>query len=114
MDCPSMLAWTLALAAMGSTADDGLAPPPLPGRAYKVAFWYELERPLSTAQYRAYDVAKGQYDGAAVARWLKTIFDAHPRYGATVRDLTTVGELGATEAERLAGAIERRSGAGPS
>jgi hypothetical protein len=76
-------------------------------RRYKVAFWYDLERPWSTAQYRAYDLAKGQYDEAAVARWQRTILEKYPRTGCCVRDLTTSGEPGATEAERLTSAVER-------
>jgi hypothetical protein len=108
----SMLASLLAVAAMGSPTEaqqDLPLPPPStpPGRAYKVAFWYELERPWSTAQYRAYDVAKGEYDEAAVARWQKTIFEKHPQMGCCVRDLTTVGMTGETEAERLKNAVER-------
>jgi hypothetical protein len=78
-----------------------------PGRAYKVAFWYDLAQPWSTAQYRAYDVAKGEYNKEAVDRWQKTIFEKYPKMGCCVRDLSTVGEPGATEAERLASAVER-------
>jgi hypothetical protein len=82
-------------------------PSPEAGRAYKVVFWYELERPFSTAQYRAYDVAKGEYNKEAVDRWQRTIFEKHPRTGCCVRDLSTVGEPGATEVERLTSAVER-------
>ncbi len=78
-----------------------------PGRAYKVAFWYELDRPWSTAQYRAYDVAKGEFNKETVDRWQKTIFEKHPQSGCCVRDLTTVGMSGATEEERLKNAVER-------
>ena len=94
---------TLILALMPSIAD-AQAPP---GRDYKVAFWYEMERPWSTAQYRAYDVAKGEYNKEAVDRWQRTIFEKHPATGCCVRDITTVGEAGATEAERLKNAVER-------
>jgi hypothetical protein len=92
----------LILALLVPTADAQEA-----GRAYKVAFWFEVDRPLSTAQYRAYDLAKGEYDVAVVDRWRRTILEKHPRYGAVVRDLTTVGEPGATEFERLASAVGR-------
>jgi hypothetical protein len=78
-----------------------------PGRAYKVAFWFEMDRPLSSLQYRAYDLARGEYDKAAVDRWQTTIREKHPSFGATVRDLSTSGEPGATEAERLTNAIAR-------
>jgi hypothetical protein len=107
----SMLAMPFALGLVGSTTDAQEAPTPTPpsspGRAYKVAFWYELARPWSTAKYRAYDLAKGDYDQTAVDRWQRTIFEKYPNMGATVRDLSTVGEPGATEAERLASAVER-------
>jgi len=82
-------------------------PPPLPGRAYRVAFWYELDRPFSTIQYRAYDVAKGEYNKEAVDRWQKTIFEKHPQIGCCVRDLSTVGISGGTEEERLKNAVGR-------
>jgi hypothetical protein len=98
----SMIGAALVLGLMGSTTEAQSD-----GRAYKVAFWYELARPISTIQYRAYDVAKGEYDKAAVDRWLQTIRDKHPNSGAYVRDLRTGGEPGATEAERLASAIGR-------
>ena len=96
----------LILGLMISTAT-AQQPASTPGRAYKVAFWYELDRPWSTAKYQAYDVAKGEYNEAAVERWRKTIREKYPQMGTTVRDLTTVGEPGATEAERLASAVER-------
>ena len=101
-----MIGFSLALA-MTIQPGGAQAPSNPPGRAYKVAFWYEMERPFSSVQYRAYDLAKGEYDPAAVDRWRRTIFEKHPRYGATVRDLTTVGEPGATEADRLLAAVER-------
>jgi hypothetical protein len=92
----------LILALLGTTTHAQQA-----GRAYKVAFWFEIDRPFSSLQYRAYDLAKGEYDAANVERWRRTILDKHPQYGAIVRDLTTVGEPGATEAERLANAVDR-------
>jgi hypothetical protein len=97
---------TILLGLMTSIAA-AQSPSPEAGRAYKVAFWYELERPFSTAQYRAYDVAKGEYNKEAVDRWQRTILEKYPRNGSCVRDLSTIDEPGATEAERLASAVER-------
>jgi hypothetical protein len=95
--CPTLLI-LLALAQ---------APDISPGRSYKVAFWYDLDRPFSSARFRAYDVAKGEYDPAAVEAWQRTIQTGYPGTGNVVRDLSTVGEPGATETERLIQAIER-------
>ena len=83
------------------------APDASPGRPYKVAFWYDHDRPFSSARSRAYDVAKGEYDPAAVEAWRRTILTGYPGTGTAVRDLSTVGEPGATEAERLQNAVER-------
>ena len=108
----SILGPALALGLMTSIA--GAQQPSAPatagaesaGRAYKVAFWYEADRPTTSIQYRAYDLAKGEYDAEAVDRWLDLILAKHPDHGAYVRDIRTDGLPGATEAERLANAIE--------
>lgn len=98
----TMTGIALALGLMGPAAEaQG------PGRAYKVAFWLDLDRPLSTLRHQAYDLAKGEYDEAAVARWRRTIFEQHPTYTAFIRDISTIGEPGENEAERLANAIDR-------
>ena len=96
-----------ALIALASTAARAQTPSATPGRSYKVAFWFDLDRPLSSARHRAYDVAKGEYDPAAVEAWRRTILAGYPGTGTAVRDLSTVGEPGATEAERLQNAVER-------
>jgi hypothetical protein len=103
MNVRSMMVFALFVSP--SIADDH--PPKPEGREYKVAFWFEVDRPFATVKSRAYDLAKGEYDRATVDRWLKTIFDQHPRYGAMVRDVSTVGEPGATEADRLSSAMDR-------
>src|SRR4051794_41646313 len=80
------------------------------GRAYKVAFWYEVDRPMAL-KHQVYDLARGEYDEKAVRGWLDTIRSKHHDYGAFVRDVRTDGEPGATEPERLVSAIageERR------
>jgi hypothetical protein len=77
-----------------------------PGGPYKIAFWYEADRP-TTLKYQVYDLSKGEYDEKAVDRWLRTILDRYPNHGAYVRDIQTRGEPGATEQERLASAIGR-------
>ena len=102
-----MLGPTLALGLMTSIA--GAQQPTTPtttGRAYKVAFWYEADRPTTSIQYRVYDLAKGEYDAEAVDRWLDLILRKYPDKGAYVRDIRTEGVPGATDAERLANAIE--------
>ncbi len=98
----TMTGIALALGLMGSAAEAQD-----PGRAYKVAFWFDLDRPLATLRHQAYDLAKGEYDGAAVDRWLRAIREGHLGSAAFVRSLRTDGEPGATEAERLANAIDR-------
>lgn len=108
-----MLGPTLALGLMTSIAG-AQQPATAPsttvsttGRAYKVAFWYEADRPTTSIQYRVYDPARGEYDAEAVDRWLDLILRQYPDKGAYVRDIRTGGVPGATEAERLANAIEQ-------
>jgi len=98
-----LLTGLILIVGLIASAADAQAPP---GRAYKVAFWYELDRPWSTTQYRAYDLSKGEYNAEAVDRWQKTIFAHHPGTGCCVRDLSTAGMPGDTEAERLQNAVE--------
>ena len=86
-----------------ASAQDRPAKPP--GAAYKVAFWYEADRP-TILKYQVYDLSKGEYDPKAVEGWLRTIRTKYPNHGAYVRDIRTDGETGATAKERLAGAIE--------
>ncbi len=76
------------------------------GRAYKVAAWYDAARPTTSIEFQVYDVAKGEYDAVAVDHWLDQILTKYPDNGAYVRDIRTDGLPGATEAERLAKAIE--------
>jgi hypothetical protein len=80
------------------------------GHAYKVAFWYLADQPVSSLKYQVYDVAKGQYDAKAVDRWSRDILDHHPEYGAYIREISTEGQPGATEAERLDAAIATEKG----
>ena len=94
---------------LGLTVRIAGAQAPETGRAYKVAFWYELDRPTTSVKFRVYDLAKGEYDEKAVTRWLDTIFAKYPNHGAYVRDIQTKGEPGATEPERLAGALRREA-----
>ena len=89
--------------AQQATAPPSMKPTPSP---YKVAFWYDADRPTTTLKYQVYDLAKGEYDEKAVNRWLRTILDKYPNHGAYVRDIQTEGLPGATEHERLALAIE--------
>jgi len=76
------------------------------GRAYKVAFWYEADRPTTTLKYQVYDLARGEYDEKAVDRWFYSILNNDPDHGAYIRDIRTDGFPGSTEQERLANAIE--------
>jgi hypothetical protein len=76
------------------------------GRVYKIAVWYDDHHPTSI-QHQTYDLAKGEYDAVAVARWVERIRTDHSGHGAYVRDLQTYGLPGATEKERLANAIEQ-------
>jgi hypothetical protein len=107
---PSLIGPTLALGLMTSIAGgQGPAAPrsaPSPGRDYKVAFWYDADRPTSSIHYRVYDLARGEYDAKAVDRWLDLILSRYPDRGAYVRDIRTAGFPGATEADRLANAID--------
>ena len=97
---------TLITALMSSIA--AAQPPANPaGGPYKVAFWYEADRPTTSIQYQVYDLSKGEYQEAAVDRWLRTILAKYPGHGAYVRDIRTQGLPGATEADRLALALDR-------
>jgi hypothetical protein len=78
--------------------------------AYKVAFWYEADQPVTSLKYQAYNLAKGEYDEKAVDRWFRSILDHDPNHGAYIRDIQTTGFPGATEQERLASAIEHEKG----
>jgi hypothetical protein len=100
----------LALGLLTSIAQAQPAPTPPTGQAYKVAFWYLSDQPVSSLKYQVYDVAKGQYDAKAVDRWSREILDHHPEYGAYIRDISTEGQPGATEAERLDAAIATEKG----
>jgi len=112
----SILGPSLALGLMTSVAvaqgptTPTSAPASSTGRAYKVAFWYEADRPTRSLQYRAYDLANGEYDAKAVDAWLDRILRQDLTRGAYVRDIRTDGFPGATEAERLANAIEKEKG----
>ena len=94
----------LFLALIASTTEARRA---MAGGPYKVAFWYEADRPTTSIQYQVYDLSKGEYDEKAVDLWLRTILAKHPDHGAYVRDIRADGEPGATEPERLALAIGR-------
>ena len=65
------------------------------GRAYKVAFWYDADRPTTSIKYQVYDLAAGEYDAIAVDRWFALILRNYPRHGAYVRDIRTEGLAGA-------------------
>src|SRR5205823_3424000 len=69
--------------------------------------WYEIDRPTTSMNFQVYDLARGEYDAVAIERWLDLVLSKHPNHGAYVRDLRTEGLPGATEADRLARAIER-------
>ncbi len=96
--------FSLGLAMSSAPARDRPAGPV--GPAYKVAFWYELARPMDV-KYQVYDLARGEYDPRAVEGWMRTIRTRHPDHGAYVREIRTDGEPGATEKDRLAAAIDR-------
>ncbi len=100
---PIGLAFVLCLPIPVGLAQDRPAGPA--GAAYKVAFWYEADRPTDL-KYQVYDLARGEYDPRAVEAWLRTIREKYPDHGAYLRDIRTDGEAGATEKERLAAAIE--------
>lgn len=76
------------------------------GRDYKVAVWYEFDHPTTSMKFQVYDLAKGEYDAITVDRWVDLIRRGYPNQGVYVRDIRTGGLPGATEAERLAHAIE--------
>jgi hypothetical protein len=101
---PSLI--TTAILALGGVSPCFQAPVSTTGRAYKVAFWYDVDQPVKTLQFRAYDVAKGEYDAKAVDGWFRNIFDHDPKHGAYIRDISTEGQPGETEPERLKSAIE--------
>ncbi len=105
----SMLELALVLI-MTSPISRAQAPAKPPGGTYKVAFWYETSDPVASLKYRAYDLAKGEYDEKAVDRWFHSIMDRDPNHGAYIRDVETAGFPGATEQERLAIAIENEKG----
>jgi hypothetical protein len=103
-----MFRHSLSLFILGILTSSALAQLPQnpPGRAYKVAFWYDSDQPVSTLNYQVYDVAKGEYDEKALDRWFRAILDHDPKHGAYIRDLSTEGQPGDTEADRLKSAIE--------
>ena len=109
----SILGPTVALGLMTSIAGAQPAANPASatarstGRDYKIAVWYEADHPTTSIKYQVYDLARGEYDAMAVGRWLDLIRSKYPDQGAYVRDMRTQGLPGATEAERLARAIEK-------
>lgn len=78
---------------------------PLAG-TYKVAFWYDSDRPTTTLKYQVYDLSKDEYNEPSVDLWLHGILDDDPAHGAYVRDIRTESLPGASEKERLALAIQ--------
>ena len=101
-----LIGFVLAMGPLISVGSAQTPPSQQPEVSYKVAFWYQVDRPTDL-KYQVYDLAKGQYDPKAVEDWLRTIRTRYPDHGAYVRQIRTVGEAGTTEKERLAGAIER-------
>lgn len=97
-----------------SRASAAAAPPedPKPGDSvpssgFKIAFWYERDRPAESFRYQAYDLRKGEYDPHAVGRWLDVIGARFPRYSAYVKDVTAVSGPDKSVQETLTAAILR-------
>src|SRR5258708_6307087 len=68
------LAGSIILGFATALAEAQQAPAPgSAGKAYKVAFWFETDRPISSLKYQVYDLAKGEYDEKAAGRWLDAI-----------------------------------------
>ena len=105
-----MLKLVLCLAMATPIAQAQADPAKPPGEAYKVAFWYDADQPVTSLKYQVYNLAKGEYDEKAVSRWFRSILDNDPNHGAYIRDIQTAGLPGATEQERLASAIENEKG----
>jgi hypothetical protein len=68
---------------------------------YKVAFWYDRDRPGETFHHQAYDLRKGEYDAKAVDAWLATMKSDFPRYQAFVRDVRLAELQGENDAQKL-------------
>ncbi len=98
--------WTLAATSTGASGQPTAARPGA-GTTYMGVFWYDRARPTTTLRHQVYDIGKGEFDRAAVDRWLERLRVYHPDHGAYVREIRTDGEPGATEPERVAAALVR-------
>lgn len=77
-----------------------------PGIDYKVVAWFDRADPISTFQYQAYDVRKGEFT-PAVEAWLGMMREKFPNYRVVVRDVDLAREQGPTERRKVGAVIHR-------
>jgi hypothetical protein len=73
----------------------------------KAVFWYDRADPSATLKAKVYDLRRGQYDQAAVERWLKSIKADFPAYMAFERSIHLANIPGEGRGEDRSGARTR-------
>jgi protein involved in polysaccharide export with SLBB domain len=92
---------TRATAPEGSGSDAEIVIPD-----HILAVWYDTRDPAGTFRFNTYDIKKGEYDKAKLARLLEDLEHRRPEYIAKIRSIYLAREIGTTDQNKLESAIE--------